>query len=218
MLTVALLGAVEIRRSGSSLAVPAGRTTELLVRLALQPGVRVRTEALLEDLWGGASASRNTLQSKVSQLRRALDDRDVVRGTGDGYLLAIAPQQVDAGRAIALAAEATAALERGDSPAAAANALEGLSLFRGDLLVDVGDWATPHRVQLEEVRLTLVEVAMTARTDLGAGAELIGELEVLVEQHPLRERLWASLITALYRSGRQADALATYARARPAGR
>lgn len=214
MLTVALLGAVEIRQRGSMLTVPAGRTTELLVRLALSPGGRVRTDALLEDLWGGASASRNTLQSKVSQLRRALGDRDLVRGTGDGYLLAVDPQQVDVGRAIALAAEATAALERGEPSEAAARALEGLALFRGDILVDLGGWATPHRVQLEEVRLTLVEVSMTARTDLGAGGELIGELEVLVAQHPLRERLWAALITALYRSGRQAEALTAYARVR----
>jgi predicted ATPase/DNA-binding SARP family transcriptional activator len=214
MLTVALLGAVEVRDDGSLLAVPAGRTTELLVRLALARGVRVRTDALLEDLWGGAAASRNTLQSKVSQLRRALGSADLVRGIGDGYLLAVEPHQVDVGRAIALAAEASAALEGDASAEASARALEGLSLFRGDVLMECGDWAVPYRVQLEEVRLTLVEVAMTSRTDLGAGGELIGELEALVTQHPLRERLWASLITALYRSGRQAEALTAYARVR----
>src|SRR5690349_2393522 len=134
MLTVALLGAVEVRDDGSLLAVPTGRTTELLVRLALAPGVRVRTDALLEDLWGGAAASRNTLQSKVSQLRRALGSADLVRGIADGYLLAVEPHQVDVGRAIALAAEASAALEGGASAEASARALEGLSLFRGDVL------------------------------------------------------------------------------------
>ena len=72
----------------------------------------------------------------------------------------------------------------------------------------------PHRTRLEEVRLGLVEDAMAARVDLGAGGEVVGELESLVEKHPLREGLWASLVTALYRSGRQADALAAYARVR----
>ena len=74
----------------------------------------------------------------------------------------------------------------------------------------------PHRTRLEEVRLGLVEDAMAARVELGAGSEVVGELESLVEQHPLREGLWTSLITALYRAGRQAEALAAYRRVRTA--
>src|SRR4029079_8399949 len=91
---------------------------------------------------------------------------------------------------------------------------QGLALFRGEVLVDAGDWTNPHRAKLEEVRLGLVEDAMAARVELGAGAEVVAELEELVERHPLREGLWAALITALYRSGRQADALAAYGRVR----
>ena len=82
------------------------------------------------------------------------------------------------------------------------------------MLAGAGDWATPHRTRLEEVRLGLVEDAMAARVELGAGGEVVAELESLVEQYPLREGLWAALITALYRAGRQAEALSAYARVR----
>ncbi len=193
--------------------MPAGRTTELLVRLALDAGSRVRVDILLEDLWP-TTAGRNTLQSKVSQLRRALGDKDLVVGEDDTYRLLVEPGSVDAIRVVDLAAEASSARHAGDASTAMEKASEGLRLFRGEVLIDLGDWAEPHRARLEELRLGLLEDVMAARVDLGAGGELVGELETLVTQHPLRERLWASLMTALYRGGRQADALATYARVR----
>src|SRR5437763_7776611 len=87
VLTVAVLGTVEVRRDGELLRIPAGKTTELLVRLALDAGRRVRAEALRDCLWGEPTG-RNTLQSKVSQLRRAIGDRGVVLGFPDGYALA----------------------------------------------------------------------------------------------------------------------------------
>ena len=213
MLTVAVLGAVEARRDGDRLSVPAGKTTELLVRLALDAGSRVRVDTLLEDLWP-ASAGRNTLQSKVSQLRRALGDRDLVVGEDDTYRLAVEPDSVDAVEVVDLAGRASAARHAGDATTALGLASEGLRRFRSEVLIDLGDWAEPHRARLEEVRLGLLEDMMAARVDLGAGGELVGELETLVSRHPLRERLWASLMTALYRGGRQADALAAYARVR----
>ena len=91
-------------------------------------------------------------------------------------------------------------------------------MFRGEALVDAGDgdWLHAHRVRLEEARLGLLEDQLAARVDLHAGADVIGELESLVRAHPLREGLWSSLITALYRTGRQAEALAAYARVREA--
>ncbi|HYO41146.1 MAG TPA: BTAD domain-containing putative transcriptional regulator [Nocardioidaceae bacterium] len=213
MLTVAVLGAVEARRDGDRLSVPTGKTTELLVRLALDAGSRVRVEALLEDLWP-ESTGRNTLQSKVSQLRRALGDKDLVVGEDDTYRLAVEPADVDAFRVVDLAGRASAARRAGDATAVLAEASEGLRLFRGEFLVQDGDWAMPHRVRLEELRLGLLEEVMAARVDLGSGGDLVGELETLVTTHPLRERLWGSLMTALYRGGRQADALAAYARLR----
>jgi predicted ATPase/DNA-binding SARP family transcriptional activator len=213
VLTVAVLGAVEARRDGVRLDVPAGKTTELLARLALDVGGRVRVDAILEDLWADP-AGRNTLQSKVSQLRRALGDKDLVVGSSDSYALALPGEAVDAFRVVQLAAESAAARAAGDFATSLKRALEGLALFRGPVLVDAGEWASPHRSRLEELRLGLVEAAMAARVALGAGGEVVAELGSLVEEQPLREGLWAALITALYRAGRQADALAAYSRVR----
>ncbi len=91
-------------------------------------------------------------------------------------------------------------------------------MFHGDVLPDAGDgeWVVPHRVRLEEARLGLVEDQFAARLDLGGAGEVVAELEGLLSRYPLREQLWVSLITALYRSGRQADALGAYARVREA--
>ncbi len=192
--------------------MPAGKTTELLVRLALESGSSVRVDALLEDLWA-TRVGRNTLQSKVSQLRRALGDRGAVVGEGDTYRLAVEPGSVDAIQVLDLAAQSSAARHAGDVSTALEKASEGLRLFRGEIIID-GAWAAPHRARLDEVRLGLLEDVMAARVDLGSGGELVSELETLVTQHPLRERLWASLMTALYRGGRQGDALAAYSRVR----
>ena len=210
-----MLGAVEVREAGIPVSVPAGKTSELLVRLALDVGARVRADVLLEDLWS-EGAERNTLQSKVSQLRRALgdSDRDLVAGIGDAYTLLLDPDSVDAVRVVELAAEVSTARVSGDAATVLGKGAQALALFRGEVLVDLGAWAAPHRARLEEVRLGLLEDVMSARVDLGSGGELVGELEAMVEQHPLRERLWSSLITALYRAGRQAEALAAYARVR----
>ena len=218
MLTVGVLGPLEVRRDGRELSVPSGRTTEVLVRLALDAGQLVSADRLIDDLWGEAAAGtgRNTLQSKVSQLRRALGEPALLRGGRGGYTLELDPAGVDALQVASLAATATAARRSGDAAAALEAATEALGLFRGEILVGAGDgdWLHPHRARLEEVRLGLLEDQAAARVGLGAGAEVIAELEWLVGRHPLREGLWASYITALYRAGRQADALAACQRVR----
>lgn len=213
VLSVGVLGPVAVRDDGVPLELPAGKTTELLARLALEAGGLVRADALIEDLWA-APTGRNTLQATVSRLRRALGRRDLVLAAGPGYRLVVAAEEVDAVQAVRLAQASATARAAGDPATSLARSREGLALFRGEVLVDAGDWAEAHRSRLEEVRLGLVEDAVTARIDLGAGAELVPELELLVGEHPLRERLWAALVTALYRAGRQADALAAYARVR----
>jgi predicted ATPase/DNA-binding SARP family transcriptional activator len=215
VLTVAVLGRVEVVRDGSAAAVPSGLTTELLVRLALDAGRPVRVERLVEDLWPATTETRrNTLQAKVSQLRRALGDPAALTGGPIGYTLAVDPARVDALRVLRLADEGSAQLAAGDAAAAEATCRAGLALFGPEVLPAAGtaDWVLPHRVRLEEARLRLVEDGLAARLALGAAGELTGELESLVALHPLRERLWALLITALYRSGRQADALAAHRR------
>ncbi|HTJ34092.1 MAG TPA: winged helix-turn-helix domain-containing protein [Dactylosporangium sp.] len=115
MLTVAVLGPVEVRRDDVRLAVPSGKTTEVLVRLALDAGRPVRAERIIDELWGGERTARNTLQAKVSALRRALGDPGLVASGPDGYTLRVDPGAVDALRVVGLAAAAGDARRRGPS-------------------------------------------------------------------------------------------------------
>jgi predicted ATPase/DNA-binding SARP family transcriptional activator len=218
MLTLVVLGPVEVRRDGAARRVPGGKTAELLVRLALEAGSPVRAERLLEDLWPSQAhaAAPNTLQSKVSRLRSALGDPTVLHGDDAGYTLMLDPQNVDAIQVLLLAQRA-AVLRAASDPKGALDVCEqGLDLFHGDVLPGAADaaWANPYRVRLEATRLRLAEDRLAAKADLGAAEELVAELEGLVAAYPLRERLWALLVTALYRAGRQGDALAAFARVR----
>src|SRR4051794_13775040 len=117
MLTLVVLGPVEVRRDGAARRVPGGKTAELLVRLALEAGSPVRAERLLEDLWPSQAhaAAPNTLQSKVSRLRRALGDPTALHGDGAGYTLMLDPQNVDAVQVLLLA-ERAAALRAASDP------------------------------------------------------------------------------------------------------
>jgi predicted ATPase/DNA-binding SARP family transcriptional activator len=218
MLTVGLLGPVELRRDGERIALPGGKTTELLLRLALEAGRTVRSERLIDDLWGdeGVGTAKNTLQSKVSQLRKALGDPDLVKGGASGYSLALDTSAVDAIEVCRLADLTSTLLAAGESGEAFRSSSAALEMFRGEALVDAGEaeWIRPHRARLVEVHGQLIEDAMAARLEMGAAAELIGELEALVQVHPLRERIRGQLMLALYRAGRQADALRAYQAAR----
>ena len=218
MLALSILGAIDVRGDDGPVRIPAGKATELLVRLALDAGTVVRSERIIEDLWGTAAVDtvRNTLQSKVSMLRRSLGDPTLVRAASDGYLLDVPRGCVDALAAADRGGRAHTLLAAGDAAAALQECEAGLALFRGEILSDAGagDWLVPQRAHLEEVRLGLVQARIDARMALGAGSEVVAELELLVAQHPLREGLWRQLITALYRDGRQADALAAYQRVR----
>src|SRR4051794_3065673 len=214
MLTVAVLGALEVTRDGHHLAVPAGKTSELVVRLALEAGELVRADRLVEDLWAvdGVSARRNTLQSKVTMLRRALGDPPVVTSRDGGYALAVEASEVDALAAMSAARSASGLFESGDHEGAADLCARTLRRYRGDVLLaaGAGDWVSPYRARLEEVRTTLLEIQFGARLRLGEVGDVIGELEAAVVAHPFQESLWELLITAQYRAGRQADALASY--------
>jgi predicted ATPase/DNA-binding SARP family transcriptional activator len=218
VLSISVIGPVEVRRAGRLISVPAGKTSELLVRLALEAGSPVRTDRLVEDLWGDDSVrtSRNTVQSKIAKLRRALGDPPVIVGGDGGYTLNVDPFDVDALAAPTRAAEAGALLDSGDDQGAADLCASTLQMFRGDLLAAAGDgdWVIPHRARLDEARMQLLETSCSARLRLGDSGDVIGDLEVAVTSHPYQESLWVLLITALYQAGRQADALAAYQRIR----
>jgi predicted ATPase len=187
---ISVLGRVEVRRDGEPVAVPGGKTAELLVRLALEAGTFVRADRLLDELWAGEPTSRNTLQQKVARLRRAAPG--LIESGDAGYRLAVEPSAVDALRAL----DGGAALET----------------FSGDVLPAGGDWAGPHRAQLEAARAKALESRLAGR--LRDGDDVVGDLEAAVAASPYQEGLWELLITALYRAGRQADALAAYQRVR----
>ena len=113
-----MLGPIEVKRDGQLVSIPAGKTSEVLVRLSLEAGLLVRSERLIEDLWAGAvSTRRNTLQSKVAKLRRALGDPTVIASSDGGYKLAVEPSEVDALAVIRHAAAASRLLDVGDDRA-----------------------------------------------------------------------------------------------------
>lgn len=218
VLAFSVLGPIEVRRDGELLSVPAGKTSELLVRLALDAGQSVRTDRLVDDLWAADAVNtrRNTLHSKVAKLRRALGDPGVLVGLDGGYRLAVEASAVDALLVLTHTANASRLFEDGDHRGAAELCVEALEMYRGDVLQGAGegDWVAPHRVRLDEARMRLLETLFSSRLRLDAGGDVIGELESAVAAHSLHEGLWELLITALYRAGRQADALAAYQRVR----
>ena len=209
---MSVLGPVEVRRDRRPVPVPGGKTAELLTRLALEAGTLVSADRLVDDLWAGALTSRNTLQSKVARLRRALGTPSPVFSGDGGYKLAADAVEVDALCVLRDAATAAQRLEAGDGRGAAELSAAALARFRGDVLPSAGDWAAPHRARLEEARGQLMETRFAARLQLGDA--VIGDLEAAVATHPYQERLWELLIAALYGAGRQADALAAYQRVR----
>jgi predicted ATPase/DNA-binding SARP family transcriptional activator len=215
---IALLGPLEVELSGRRVKVPSGKPSELLVRLALDAGEVVRADRLIDELWaaGALSTRRNTLQSKVAMLRRALGEPDLIVNSDGGYALAVEPSEVDALAAMDQVATASRMLDAGDDRAAAELSASTLQLFRGEVLQAAGDgdWVDSYKARLSETRTKLLEIWFSARLRLGDAGNVIGELEAAVAAHPFHESLWELLITALYRAGRQADALATYQRVR----
>ncbi|HEV3464199.1 MAG TPA: BTAD domain-containing putative transcriptional regulator, partial [Actinomycetota bacterium] len=199
--------------------VPGAKERALLADLLVNAGRVVPADRLVEDLWGDQPPGNpaNTLQGRVSALRRALGrgGSGMVATRPPGYALDADPGQVDAGRFERLVAEAMAA-PAGEGPRAARLLEEALGLWRGPALAEFADqpWAQAEAARLEELRLAATEALVELRLAAGGHAALVGELEGLVAAHPTRERLRGQLLLALYRSGRQADALAAYTQAR----
>ena len=213
---VRLPGPVQIVRAGREIALGGPRQRAVLALLVLEPGRVVPAGRLVEEVWRGSPppGAAKTMRSYVSRLRTLLAPEVELVGRGGGYVLSVDPGVVDAVRFERLAASGQAALRRGDPTAAAGCFREALGLWRGPALADVSEVEPLAReaARLEELRLAAVEGRIEAGIELGLHAEVTGELEGLVTEHPLRERLWRLLVLALYRGERQADALAAYRR------
>jgi predicted ATPase/DNA-binding SARP family transcriptional activator len=204
-----ILGPLEAWRDGAPVALGGAKQRALLARLLLQPGEVVPDDRLIEDLWGEAAprTAAHTLQVHVSALRKALGPEAIRRESG-GYAITADDGRLDSVRFADLVTKA-----RADQPAAASALLrEALGLWRGPALADVRyeTFAQAAIAQLEEERLLALEERLEADLAVGAGSDLVPELRTLVAEHPLRERLHGHLLLALYRAGRQTEALDVY--------
>ncbi len=218
-----VLGPVEIRRDDRLLPGQTARHRATLAALLVDVGRTVPGDVLADRVWSGqppASAS-GTLQALISRLRRELEPDTAPGGwtlllTRDpGYVLAADPEDVDAVRFVRLLRSARELAGRGDDAGARAAVGEGLALWRGPAYADVSAaFAVEESERLEQLRLDARELAAELDLRLGRHAEIVDDLQELVRAKPLREGLRASLMLALYRSGRQAEALTAYAEGR----
>jgi len=225
VLTVGVLGPVEVRRDGEPVDLGGPQQRAVVAHLALEPGRVVSVERLIDRLWGDdpPRTPLGTLQSYVSRLRRALETE---RGAGTsprvlvseapGYVLRIPAEQIDVHRFRLLVADARAATASGRPSGALEHLDQAAALWRGPALAGVGpeDQVRAVVVQLDEERDSAVEDRFEALLALGRHQEAVPALQVAVDEKPLRERRWALLAAALYRSSRQADALRALSSAR----
>jgi predicted ATPase/DNA-binding SARP family transcriptional activator len=212
-----VLGPLEVRRDGSVVALGGGRPRALLAVLLLHANEPVSAERLAAAVWGedAPPGAVKTVQVNVSRLRKALGD-DAVLTTAAGYRLRVGPGELDANHFERLLDEGRRTLAQGRPEEAAERLRQALGLWRGPALADLAfePFARAEIERLEEQRLAAVEARTEADLAVGRHAELVAELQRLVAEHPLRERLHGQLMLALYRSGRQADALDAYRDAR----
>ena len=213
-----ILGPLEVRAGGDVVALGGPKPRALLAVLLLHANETVSAERLAMGLWGedaGADAVK-ALHVHVSRLRKTLGDKKVLSTTNGGYRLHVGQGELDADRFERLVAQAHEQMQGGDAARAAEVLREALALWRGPALVDVAaaPFAGAEIARLEEQRLAAIETRVEADLAAGHHAEVVGELQQLAAADPVRERLHALLMLALYRSGRQADALEAYARVR----
>jgi ABC-type transport system substrate-binding protein/DNA-binding SARP family transcriptional activator len=204
-----ILGPFEVLRDGHRLPLTTGKQKALLAFLLLHANRPVSSDHLIEALWNGSPPRRaaKSVHVYISQLRKLLGE-GVLVSDAPGYMLRVDAGAVDAGRFESLLAEARAA----DAESASETLRTALALWRGDPLVDFAyeSFAQDEIRRLEELKLTAIEERVESELALGRHAEILAELEALAGRYPAREGLQAQRMLALYRCGRQADALAAY--------
>jgi len=204
-----ILGPLAVRDGETEVALRGGQQRKLLAILLLRAGEAVSSDRLVDELWHGEppETAAKALQGYVSSLRKQLG-QEAVETVGSGYRLAVVADDIDALRFEDLLAEARAL----DRAPAAAKLREALALWRGPALADFAydDFARQEIERLEQLRLAGIERRIDLELALGRHEDLVPELEALVRTHPLRERVRGHLMVALYRSGRQAEALDVY--------
>jgi DNA-binding SARP family transcriptional activator/DNA-binding GntR family transcriptional regulator len=211
-----LLGPLEAVDGTTPLALGSRKPRALFARLLLDANKTVSVDRLVDDLWGEdvPDSAVKMVQIYVSQLRKVLP-AGVLKTQAPGYLVEVEPEAVDLSRFARMRADGRAALEAGDATAALALLSDALGLWRGPALAEFSEpFAQVEGAHLEELRLGCLEDRIEAELAAGRHGDVVGEVEALAAQHPLRERLHRQLILALYRAGRQAEALAAYERFR----
>lgn len=213
----AILGPLEVRIDGRAIPLGGPKQRALLTMLLLHANEVVSRDRLIDALWGERPppSVQQSLDTYVSRLRRGLGGDRVQRRSG-GYVLSIEAGELDLDRFERLVRAARSASAAGDGQRAGRMFGDALALWRGPALADVlyEPFASREAERLEELRLVVLEEWIDIRLGTGESGELVPELEALVREHPLREGLVAQLMLALYRAGRQADALATLRQAR----
>jgi DNA-binding SARP family transcriptional activator/pimeloyl-ACP methyl ester carboxylesterase len=207
-----VLGPLEARHDGAAAELGGGKPRALLALLLLDAGRVVSPDRLIEELWGAPApaSARKMVQIHVSHLRKALGP-DWVRTHSVGYSIEVEPDMLDVARFEHLAAEGRAALAAGDPATASERLGRALALWRGTALAEFDEpFAEREGARLEALRLAALEDRVDADLALGRHAAVAAELDVLVQRHPHRERLRGQHMLALYRSARQAEALASY--------
>ena len=212
-----LLGPLEVRDDDRVLTLGAAKQRALLTTLLLHANEVVSVEQLIEELWGDERppTAENTLQAYVSRLRKTLGGNRI-RTSPPGYITEVEPEELDVARFELLAREGKQALARGEASLALSVLQQALALWRGSPLAELSHSSSAQIAiaRLEEEHLSALENRLAAELAVGRHAETIGELTALSAQHPLRERLRGQLMLALYRAGRQADALEIYRQTR----
>ncbi|MGH2730176.1 MAG: BTAD domain-containing putative transcriptional regulator [Actinomycetota bacterium] len=215
-----ILGPLEVYEEGRALALGGIKERALLAVLLLHPGEVVSLDRLIDDLWGEhpPAGAVNTVQSYVSRLRKALHAHGspVLVTRRPGYLLQLEPGELDAHRFARAVEAGREALAQGEFEVASNELRRALDLWRGPALADLAyeAFAQADIARLEELRLAALEDALEADLALGRHVDVVAELKNLAAAHPLRERVQAQLMIALYRCGRQAEALDAYREAR----